>query len=526
MAAGYKRLSKSEHSSHGSSSLSYCAVYRPSLTDSKIRCNSWALLRETYQLIPVTLPKKRAWCGNGEELHLEHQIYAKEQGRIRFVTRQQPQGWEIPRLGVQITIQNLDLIDPIEERWKGMVSVVLRVAVKETLGMNLQDKANLRHQWPFGDFADLGELSKDDDQYSFLSRAFGFRFVNLVKEDSGELTGPKTFAELAIDDDYVQGTWTIKGVFSNPVDLSHFPFDACSWDVIVSILGASPGVFYDWSVLSNFREFEVMGMHGISRPTDNRWYPYACEQFVVPNSARGGENFVGCRFYSRRKPEAVLYSIVFPISLATFLGLVPVAQSSGWLRNELAATDPIALQAALLLTIIAIKFSAMQSLPMGLGASTLLDKFFLACVSLNVISLLTVAGMTVQELDSIRAPYMYVILCCLLHTGIGFAAIRYWWISAAPQGEKIYTLPHQEDEPRDTEYLWPGQQDDIHKAHISFVQNLASALSSKEVYAGDNLQADPVALCRLNESAHAHPESHAYALMSERLEHYDGELAS
>lgn len=438
----------------------YCAVYRPSLTDSKIRSGTRGLI-EQYKLTPPSHPKLRPWLGRdtASQLHLTHQQWHKEQG---WLCIQQPHDlackqWDsrLPRLGVQMTISEVESVDPAKHRWSGRMCLILSVSAKETLGLGEQelvDAAKIHSAWPFAEGLVSGmEIATEME---FLQEAFGVRFQNLIQRDrdcdyAPEIRGPKSFEELRCDGGVVEGRWTLDGMFYCPADLGKFPYDVCSWDVLLTIVGWSPGLQYDWSSLANLPEFEIFGLHGLARASDDQWYPYVCEQNIVPNLARRCESVVYCRFHSRRKPNSVLMNIVLPILIVTLLSTVAVIQASGLNTNEVtfSSADPLSFMSTSLLTVVAMKFAYTELLPSGLGQPTLLDIYILACIFLLGAASIVVVTCSVEDLQDFFAGQMY--FCCVVLIHVAFFLTGYWHsrLPKAPERELLYPLPHDSENP-------------------------------------------------------------------------------
>eukprot|EP00928_Gymnodinium_smaydae_P061344 TRINITY_DN45441_c0_g1_i1.p1 TRINITY_DN45441_c0_g1~~TRINITY_DN45441_c0_g1_i1.p1 ORF type:complete len:500 (-),score=19.94 TRINITY_DN45441_c0_g1_i1:327-1826(-) len=452
----------------------YCAVYRPSLTDSKLRSFSESLV-DQYKLLPSTWPKRRPWlqAKHCESLHLEHQVYRKEQGIMCFMMPGANESNTSPRLGVEMSVQRLAAVEPACLRWRGNVRLRLYVALKETMGIRPKGcvpSSILKAHWP----RLIEDVSGESDAFAFLATVFGVRFSNLILDDidwQPTISGPDAFDQLNVEDGLVSGEWTVSGCFYSPVDLRNFPFDVCAWDAIISIIGWSPGLKYDWSSLRNFCEFEVFGLHGLAHPSQHRWFPYVCEQTVVPNSARLGESFINCRFHTRRKPSSILNTVVMPMALAACVGYLSMAQASGWITNKLAATDPLALQAGLLLTVVAIRFTTSDSLPKGLGVPTLVDRYGTAVLVLLTFSMFSMAQWTHEDLDAMGAPYLYASMMVLLHGVFAIIAWSVWAVRAASQDqEKLYASPHDIDEIIDNNYLYPGPRNMLDTVTIGFAR--------------------------------------------------------
>lgn len=438
----------------------YCAVYRPSLTDSKIRSGSRSLI-EQYKLTPLSHPKLRPWLGRdtASHLHLKHQQWQKEQGWLCFQQPDDPacknSESRLPRLGVQIVIPEVESVEPAKHRWSGRICLVLKVSAKETLGLgeqDLVDAATVHSAWPHQVCFATGTESAT--QVDFLRDAFGVRFYNLIQRDrdcdyAPEITGPKSFEELTRGEGVVVGKWTLDGMFYCPVDLSKFPYDVCSWDVLLTIVGWSPGLRYDWSSLQNLPEFEIFGLHGLARASDDKWYPYVCEQNIIPNLARKCESVVYCRFHSRRKPNSVLMNIVLPIFIVTLLSTVAVMQASGVNINEVtfSSADPLSFISTSLLTVVAMKFAYAELLPSGLGQPTLLDIYILACILLLAGVSILVVTCSVEDLQDFSAGPTYFCFVVLIH--IAFFLTGYWHsrLPKAPERELLYPLPHDTENP-------------------------------------------------------------------------------
>ncbi|CAE8628993.1 unnamed protein product [Polarella glacialis] len=434
----------------------YCAAYRRSLTDSKIRSGSFAYM-DQYALVPPSHPKARPWLTlkNVEELHLEHQIWCQDQGWLCFQRTSDPSAtdWDtrVPRLGMQLTVKDLDGVEPSNLRWSGKVSLELKVAMKETLGIDEREvsRGNLASVWPWPE--NNVQSGVEDSEFDFLSKVFGVQFYNLITADQDcepKLSGPKSFSELDCNDGILSGSWLLQGMFYCPVDLQNFPCEVCCWDAIVSVIGWSPGVTYDWSTLRNFNEFEIFGLHGLARASDDMWCPYVCEQNVVPNLARRNENMVYCRFHSRRKAQSVMTNIVMPIGLVTLLSTIAIMQASGLKGNDVAmgSADPLSFLATSLLTVVAMKFAFVDMLPKGLGQPTLLDNYISSCILLLAFSMFCTVCVSVEDLGDFQAPLIYAGLVALIHLTFGCAAVWGSMVPIARRGDKLYTLPHESED--------------------------------------------------------------------------------
>lgn len=430
----------------------YCAPNRPSFTDSKMGTRSVAYLHQ-YQMAPATRPHYMPdlTVDRVREMHLEHQVWDPGQGWLWA-------GFEcpkvVPRLGVEMTVKEVKAVEPASLRWRGVVSLTLQVAVKETLGISVQDVRDadkLYDAWPHEGKVELA--SGCDDPVQFLLNAFGVQLYNIIVDDKDfphEICGPSSFASLSLEDDQsgsLSGTWEFSGPFHCNVDLRHFPFDLCYWDALLSFKGWSPGVVYEgWSTLRNIGDFQLFALHGIPRAGQNKWRPYICEQNVVPNYGRHGEGFVYCRFHTRRLFGQVMSTVIIPTALVVVLSTLGILKASGQMSNEGVAEsiDAVGFISTALLTVVAMKFAYADNLPKSMGSATYLDIYMLTCIFILAVSMVVVCVVPEDDLDSTRAPVVFLLLVILVHVAFFITAAVAYMIRL-PSGNKIYDVPHEHD---------------------------------------------------------------------------------
>jgi hypothetical protein len=435
----------------------YCGVSRPSLTDSKLRGQSPALA-QNYQLLPPSRPKRRPWMETDgaipwQSMYLEHQMWRKEQGLLYF-SWMKGTSFSLPRLGVVFQVTEVHSVDPTTGTWHGKVMLHLSVACEETLGLVVREDLqgdDLRRQWERvqqawpeqeggspSDFTDLKE------PMAFLTKVFGVRFYNLVKGSVTVEEGPSKMSDLSISKGVIENRWVVEGTFSVPVELSDFPFETLSWDVIVSIIGWSPGIMDGMksSSLSNVAEFDIYGLQGLNHASKTKlWVPYCCESNVVPNEARYSESLAYCRFHSRRRPAlSVMTNIVLPMCLMAILGVVGVMQAAGSVQNPNSETDGVALEATLLLTVTAMRFNYADAVPKSQLNPTLLDKYIISIMLLLVFTTMGIVLFREEQLGF--APLLYIVVVVLIHAYFVFCAWRALRIPVEKKGELLYKTPH------------------------------------------------------------------------------------
>lgn len=172
-----------------------------------------------------------------------------------------------------------------------------------------------------------------------------------------------------------------------------------------------------------------------------KWDPYACEQGIVPNSARTCESFFYVRFHTRRRPGRMLGNVYLPASLVTVMGI-----SALYVNDQTAfdTTDPLALQSTAVLTIVALKLVFEDMLPKGVGL-TLLDKYLMASLVLVVSSILILTYVHTDVLNSYGISFIYLgiwFLIQLVFFITGFMAYR---LETAKEGDKVNSKPHVKD---------------------------------------------------------------------------------
>lgn len=252
------------------------------------------------------------------------------------------------------------------------------------------------------------------------------------------------------------GSWIIRASFHNTVNLRYYPFDVCAWDVIITYLDCSVGIKYEHSSLASTDEFEVFGIRGDSLASKNKWWPYALEMGVIPNTARFGEGLVYGRFYSRRHYFQTLHNFVFPVALVTLMGEVAFWQAAGRIEDNDIQTDALAFQTTALLTNVAMKFAYSDSLP-KLTYSTLLDNYINGIIVIMIAAVFVIAHVSSDALDTAGAGWIYIGIVLLGHFIFGIFGYKSYNIPK--EGiEKIYKKNHAYDEPIEEGYLNPGPQ--------------------------------------------------------------------
>jgi hypothetical protein len=395
-----------------------------------------------------------------EGMYLEHQIWTRDQGLLCCSSSERSD--TLPRLGVSFQVTELYAVDPTTGTWQGQVQLWLTVAGKETLGLDVRDGLqgdDLSRQWervqqawprPKEDWNEDSDFTSLEDPMTFLAKVFGVRVYNLVKGSDSSVKGPSKMADLTFDEGIIEGRWTIDGTFFVPVELSGFPFDTLSWDVIISIIGWSPGISdLKPSQLINVEEFDIYGLRGRSHPSNNFWIPYRCEANVVPNDARWGESLAYCRFHSRRRPAlSVMTNIVLPMCLMALLGVVGVMQATGTIGNSNSETDGVALEATLLLTVTAMRFNYADAVPKSQLKPTLLDKYIISVMILLAVTTMGIVLIHEEDLEQARAPWLYVVIVLILHGYFGLCAWRQLRIPSERSAQVLNRTPHAPPEVR------------------------------------------------------------------------------
>ncbi|CAK0814150.1 unnamed protein product [Prorocentrum cordatum] len=403
----------------------YCGVWRPSLTDSKLKGQSPGLA-QTYQL---------------------------DQGLLCYASS--AKSGTLPRLGLAFQVRELHSVDPTTGTWQGEVRLHLCVAGKETLGLDLREGLQgedldrqwerVQQAWPVVEesWSQWGQASSEDPM-QFLAQAFGVRVYNVVKGAAPSVRGPSRMSELDLSEGVIGGRWSIEGTFFVPVELSGFPFDTLSWDVIISIIGWSPGIIDMMSSsLINVEEFDIYGLRGQSHPSKNFWVPYVCESNVVPNDARLGESLAYCRFHSRRRPAlSVMTNIVLPMCLMAFLGVVGVMQATGSIQNSNSETDGVALEATLLLTVTAMRFNYADTVPKSQLRPTLLDKYIISVMMLLAVTTVGIVLVHEDDMELLQAPWLYIVVVLTLHAYFCFCAWRELRIPPERKAQVLNKTPH------------------------------------------------------------------------------------
>uniref|UniRef100_A0A0G4I0F2 Uncharacterized protein n=1 Tax=Chromera velia CCMP2878 TaxID=1169474 RepID=A0A0G4I0F2_9ALVE len=315
----------------------YCGVYRPSLSDEKIRQGSRALAKQ-YTLLPKEpLPHFRPWFSakQRDKYHLTHQVWKPDQGILCY---ELPKAAETPgavvqlrRLGVGISLKDISEINTNKGYWKGDATLQIRISLKETFGLvdPVDNSEFKRMTYPLADILDevcWNELEAKDGASSgltsdrqnsfqsgmvetthgakemhFLKGAFGLRFYNLIMNDSTlpfTVAGPSEFTQLKVKDGILCGDWRVSGAFfESDIDISMFPCEKLSWHVIVSVIGWSVGCHYDWSSVRSLDDYEVFAVRGVSKPFSSvGGWPFCLLMNVVPNTGVKGQQFVYVRF--------------------------------------------------------------------------------------------------------------------------------------------------------------------------------------------------------------------------------------
>eukprot|EP00164_Ancoracysta_twista_P006837 GFYU01009592.1.p1 GENE.GFYU01009592.1~~GFYU01009592.1.p1 ORF type:complete len:483 (-),score=116.64 GFYU01009592.1:234-1682(-) len=433
----------------------YVAVYRPSLTDSKLIAASQSLIRD-YKLTPPSRPQWRPTVNNAaavQRLYLPHQLWSKDQGQLCYKAEANRDDERTPRLGVSVRFKSLQALDVAAATFTADVGLSLQLAVEEGLGVKassfklskLSDYVPSEHKWV-----------EECDSERFLLQAFCLKVYNLDRAQEYEISGPTTVEDLRVEDGVIRADFTVRGTFYNAVRVDNFPFDVSSWDVIIACVGGySPGIVVEPSNLRSFDEFEVIGLHGSTEMGSDRWFPHGVEANVIPNSARAGESIIYARFHSRRRPMQTMLSLVVPTGLMALLGEVALAMAAGWIENENAATDPIAFQSTVLLTVFAVKFAFADSIPKGVPP-TLLDRYIFMCVFLIFVSILLVAHVGQDALSDTQMPILYLAAFVIVHIYYGVVAWLGYRLPSADETEMLLAEPHASDEPTDTSYMHPG----------------------------------------------------------------------
>merc|ERR1712032_302951 len=134
--------------------------------------------------------------------------------------------------------------------------------------------------------------------------------------------------------------------------------------------------------------------------------------------------------------------IVLPMCIMAFLGVVGVMQASGSVRNSHSATDAVALEATLLLTVTAMRFNYAEMVPKSQLKPTLLDKYIISVMVLLAATTLGVVVFHEEELGLVRAPWLYTGVVVLVHVYFGICAWHAGRIPAGKKGELLYCRPH------------------------------------------------------------------------------------
>uniref|UniRef100_A0A0G4H470 Neurotransmitter-gated ion-channel ligand-binding domain-containing protein n=1 Tax=Chromera velia CCMP2878 TaxID=1169474 RepID=A0A0G4H470_9ALVE len=431
----------------------YFAVYRPSLTDDKIRMGAGSLAKQ-YELIPKgPTPAWRPWFS------------AKWVGLWRGTIVLQLRVALRETLGIcrdtSGRIHMIPVISEGEETRKGGETTKTRRASfteeevmesNDVMEMTYELADKLRHQlWSARECRDgasagvplerrfSGEAEKGYREMQFLKGAFGLRFFNLIADDPfapAKIVGPYDFPHLSVKNGVLEGVWRLTGTFAQEVDLRNFPFDSATWNVVVSVMGWSVGVVYDWSSLRSFDEMEVFAVRGTSKPF----------------SALHG-------FYSRRKPRITIINVALPCFLVTLLVEVSVATACGWLNDDPhRATDGLNICATALLTIVAIKFAYNDSMPV-VAYTTLLDTYVNSCLTLITFVTFLIAHFEKAIIPFWKdyGPVIYFTFVLALHGVFAFLGIEAFRLK--PTADQSFKFFHREDfqeEPLEPGFLEPG----------------------------------------------------------------------
>ena len=452
--------------------------------------------------------RKEAGVFPPSALHLPHQLYGRDQGFLRVSFADPVRGWRcrhLPRLGCCVTIQSIDCLDTAEMYWSGRVDIKLTVSLGS---LGLAPGASRRHvatalamvqqglagnhdaAMATGSAHDSAQakpttvsftpaerkrlaaaqrsllgtsdvmtasdfraaVGGDMTAEGFLAAAFGVHVKNLRRGagDDWSVDGPVSINDdnVTLEGGAISATFKVQGSFYEETDLSAFPFDVLGWSAVIFCKSFSVGLEYNWSCLRSFTEFDVVGLSGDrhqNKHLGETWMPHVCEQGVVPNSAREPEGFVYVRFHSRRNPSAALINVMMPASLSTVIGVVAFRQAQGDVQEH-AATDPIAFQTTSLLAIVALKFAFADSLPKGLGYSTMLDRYILGSLTVVVASMLVITYATADELKDASAEWIYLAVFAALHVYFALAALWSWRLPLENAPAPLYDQPHRAPE--------------------------------------------------------------------------------
>lgn len=173
----------------------YVGIYRPSLTDSMIKRNSLSLYQQ-YALVPPSQPKRRDWCDRAaacNNLHISSQLWSPEQAKFYQVVNEKESSTK--RLGMSLSVLQIDKINPVESYWRGIIKFSLYVS-DEKWGNNSNTQDPNAEE----------KLEKDDAEKKLFEdlfeNTFGIRFYNMVYDTTNDdhateiLDGPLTWEEM------------------------------------------------------------------------------------------------------------------------------------------------------------------------------------------------------------------------------------------------------------------------------------------------------------------------------------------
>jgi len=235
-----------------------------------------------------------------------------------------------------------------------------------------------------------------------------------------------------------------QSLWKNTPELHKFPFDvnglcAIFWSKGFTVQlrkGGGSGLG------ASFQEFDMFDFRGETLPfSHNIWDPYYPETNVVRNSARGEVMFY-VRFWVRRNATYHVVSVLIPSVIVGFLGVPALMVADGTSPNGIVrdSESPVSFVAALLLTLMALKFAFSDSLP-KLGYLTMLDWHLVT--NFLMLALVVVAMVTVPE-DALSEYYATPIYfgAQAVFNGIYFG--KAWYVYRIPvETVPSHTFPEQ-----------------------------------------------------------------------------------